>query len=149
MTAPAPTGYFFPPRRVGCHRGEYDIKATGARPLTSPEASSDRVWPPKSLYLMITKHSHAHRPWGRPWSRSFWLGASLCCFLRRRPRRFGRQGRVGLMCLGKACQHDKAHQACRLRRTLAQTSCHSTFYSHMPQNVEARGSSQRPIERRI
>ena len=50
---------------------------------------------------------------------------------------------VGLMCLRKACQHGKAHQACRLRPIVAQTSCISTFYSHMSQNVEL---AARPIE---
>ena len=50
---------------------------------------------------------------------------------------------VGLMCLRKACQHGKAHQACRLRPIVAQKSCLSTFYSHMPQNVEL---AARPIE---
>ena len=50
---------------------------------------------------------------------------------------------VGLMCLTMACQHGKAHQACRLRPIVAQTSCFSTFYSHMPQNVEL---AARPIE---
>ena len=37
----------------------------------------------------------------------------------------------------------KAHQACRLRPIVAQTSCISTFYSHMSQNVEL---AARPIE---
>ena len=50
---------------------------------------------------------------------------------------------VGLMCLIKACQHGKAHQACRLKPIVAQTSCISTFYSHMSQNVEL---AARPIE---
>ena len=50
---------------------------------------------------------------------------------------------VGLMCLRKACKHGKAHQACRLRPIVAQTSCISTFYSHMSQNVEL---AARPIE---
>ena len=76
----------FPPTRVGCHRGEHNIRATRASLPTSPGASSDRVQSPKSLYMMITKHNHAHRPWGRPWSRSLWLGAALWCFLGRRPR---------------------------------------------------------------
>ena len=62
---------------------------------------------------------------------------------------------VGLMCLRKACQHGKAHQACRLRPIVAQTSCISTFYSHMPQNVElaafdrSREFDERPHRRQI
>ena len=42
----------------------------------------------------------------------------------------------------------KAHQACRLRPIVAQTSCFSTFYSHMPQNVELSARATAPLYRR-
>ena len=90
MTTLPTNGYFFQPSRVGCHRGEPMSRAMQARPPTSPRTSSDRFRPYKSWDLMIMKHNHAHRSWGRPWTRSIWLGAALCgllCFLGRRSRR--------------------------------------------------------------
>jgi hypothetical protein len=101
----------------------------------------------KSCYLMVSKHNHAHRSWGRPLTRSIWLGAALCGLCGAfsvGTETVGRQQMFGLLCLRMAWQYGKAHPLCKLTPSTAQKqAAFQLFYSHIPQMYRALSSPNR------